>query len=281
MGFVFRLEDYPKYLERVGGATYIDVTRRTDPARSQKVWDNLEAVIGEFGAPWVVQLWTKDLEGALARGALPLRDVLEAGTIVTVQLTVTGLAGSVWEPRNLAQPFAGVKELISLAGSADHIKWRYDPIIPTVHSLETFRRLSGQAAELGIRRCVINFVARPGRYKRVDARMGTALPGWSEGMPGYDEAWQVETASQVLEAAREQGLTVAVCAESAGLALFVPGLRMAACGEYGWFVELSGRDPRVAGGRGSRLGCGCAPYFDVGFYGLWRGCHQCLYCYAG
>ena len=45
-------------------------------------------------------------------------------------------------------------------------------------------------AMLGITRCVINFLAPPGRYKRVDARLGPVLPGWGDGMPGYGDAWQ-------------------------------------------------------------------------------------------
>ena len=36
-------------------------------------------------------------------------------------------------------------------------------------------------------------------------------------MPGYDEAWRAETAAQLVQVAGELGLTVAACAESAGL----------------------------------------------------------------
>jgi hypothetical protein len=128
---------------------------------------------------------------------------------------------------------------------------------------------------------VINFLAPPGRYKRVDARLGAALPGWAEGMPGYDEGWRAGVAAELVEIAAAHSLQLAVCAESAALAEQVPGLEPAACGDYGWFVALSGRDPgRVATG-GSRPGCGCAAYFDVGLYGQRRRCHGCLYCYAG
>ena len=67
MGFAFRLEDFSRYLKRVEGATYLDVTRRTDPARIQQVWDNLRVVVETFGAPWIVQLWTKDAVRALHR----------------------------------------------------------------------------------------------------------------------------------------------------------------------------------------------------------------------
>lgn len=281
MGFVFRLEDYGRYLERVGEATYLDVTRRTDPARVQRVWDNLEAVIEAYGPPWVVQLWTKDPAGVLARGRPLLQRLRQEGTTLAAQVTVTGLSGTAWEPSTPADVRPGLADLIDLAGGAQHVRWRYDPVIPTVHRLARFRRLAAQMAGMGIGHCVVNFLAPPGRYKRVDARLADVLPGWSAGMPGYDEAWRAEEAGRLVAAAAEHEMEVATCAESAGLVGRVPGLAPAACGDHDWFVALSGRDPGKASAGGSRPGCGCAAYFDVGLYGQWRRCHRCLYCYAG
>jgi hypothetical protein len=281
MGLVFRLEDYPRYLERVGEASYLDVTRRTDPARIERVWDNLSAVVEAFGAPWVVQLWTKDVAGTLARGGPLLQRLQNDGATLAAQVTVTGLSGTVWEPLTPAEPFAAVADLIALAGGPGHVKWRYDPIIPAVHQLDRFRRLAERATELGISRCVLNFIAAPGCYKRADARLAGVLPGWAEGMSGYDDAWRIETAARLVEISGEFGITVASCAESAGLAGQVPGLQPAACGDHDWFVALSGRNPGHVPTCGSRPGCGCAAYFDVGLYGQWRRCHRCLYCYAG
>ena len=281
MGLVFRLEDYTRYKERVGGATYLDVTRRTDPARIERVWDHLQAVVEANGAPWIVQLWTKDAAATLALGGPLLRRLRAEGTTLTAQVTVTGLSGTDWEPRTPTEPFAGLVELMTLIGGPDHVKWRYDPVMPTVHCPGRYRRLAERAEGLGIRKCVINFLAPPGRYKRVDARLAGVLPGWSEGMPGYHEAWRAETAAGLVEAVGDLGLEVAACAESAGLVGRVPGLGAAVCGDHAWFVALSGRDPGRAPTTGSRPGCGCAAYFDVGLYGQWRRCHQCLYCYAG
>jgi hypothetical protein len=281
MGFVFRLEDYASYVERVGEATCLDVTRRTDPARIERVWENLQAVIDANGAPWVVQIWTKDAAGTLARGGPMLRRLLDEGTTLAAQVTVTGLGGTVWEPLAPADPFAGAPELMALAGGPEHVKWRYDPVIPTVHRMDRFRILAEQAAGLGLSQCVINFIAPQGRYKRVDARLSAMLPGWAEGMPGYGESWRAEIAGELVKSAGELGLSVAACAESAGLAGRVEGLQPAACGDHAWFVTLSGRDPGRAPAKGSRPGCGCAAYFDVGLYGQRLRCHRCLYCYAG
>lgn len=281
MGFVFRLEDYPRYLERVGKATYLDVTRRTDPARIEQVWRNLQAVVTGFGAPWVAQVWTKDSRGVLARGQSILRYLTGRGTTLTAQVTVTGLGGTSWEPLVPSEPFAGLPELIGLLGGPEHVKWRYDPIIPLVHEPQRYRILAEQAAELGITRCVANFVASPGRYRRVDGRLSGVLPGWNSGMPGYGIDWQAKTAAELVELAEAVGLTVSICAESADLVKRVPGLGSAACGDRDWFVAISGKDPGPVPATGSRPGCGCAAYFDVGLYGQRQRCHQCLYCYAG
>jgi hypothetical protein len=281
MGFAFRLEDYARYLERAGDATCLDVTRRTDPARIEKVWDNLRAVVRAYGAPWIVQLWTRDAAGTMRLGRRTLTGLREAGTTLAAHLTVTGLAGTPWEPLAPSEPFCGVEDLIPLVGGPDHIKWRYDPVIPTIHRLDVFRRLAERAEDLGITRCVLNFLAPPGRYKRVDARLSKALPGWSEGMSGYNETWRAGTAAELVEAARDFKLSVAVCAESSALAARVKGLQPAACGDHAWFASLSGRNPKCARTSGSRKGCGCAAYFDVGMYGQWLHCHRCLYCYAG
>jgi hypothetical protein len=229
----------------------------------------------------VAQLWTKDAAGALRRGKFLLDRLRKSETTLAAQITATGLGGTPWEPLAPVEPFSGVDDLISLTGSPDHIKWRYDPVIPRVHHLDRFLRLAERAAALGITRCVINFLAPPGRYKRVDARLAHALSGWAEGMPDYDRAWRVEKATEIVEVGGKLGLTVSACAESSGLVGRVDGLLPAACGDYFWFVEISGREPRRAPGSGSRPNCGCAPYFDVGLYGQWRRCHQCLYCYAG
>ncbi len=281
MSFVFLLEDYARYRERVGEATYLDVTRRTDPARVQQVWENLRAVARSYGAPWIVLLWTRDASGAIRRGGKILRELRDAGTTIAVQWTVTGLGGTKWEPLAPTVPFAGAEELLPLVGGPDHVKWRYDPVIPSVHRPDVFRRLAEEAAWWGITRCVINFLCPPGRYKRVDARLAPLLPGWSEGMPGYDETWRVDAAAGIVEAARGFGISVAVCAESRALAERVPGLRSPACGDHAWFAALSGRNPPRARTSGSRPGCGCAAYFDVGMYGRWHACHRCVYCYAG
>jgi hypothetical protein len=281
MAFAYRLADYLRYQERVGSATYIDITRRTDPARAPQVWENLREILDTCGAPWIVQVWTKDVEGTLRLGEGVLRALVESGSTVTAQVTVTGLAGTIWEPLVPPDGLRLIPRLAGLIGGAEHITWRYDPILPTVHRAERYGALARQAADLGVKRGVINFIAPPGRYARVDRRLGPLLPGWAEGMPGYDLTWKQAVAEELVALAREAGISLGCCAECAVLAEHVPGLRRAACGDYDWFVALSAKLPGRVPFGGSRPGCGCVRYFDVGSYGNWSRCHRCAYCYAG
>ncbi len=281
MGLSYRLEDYAAYRAAVGAATYVDITRRSDPARRPTAWDHLREVLDAYGAPWVVQLWTKNVGGALALGAGLLERLRAEGTTLTAQVTITGLAGSAWEPLTPADTVSRLGDLARVLGGPEHITWRYDPIIPTVHEDERFARLAGEVAAQGVRRGVINFLAAPGHYRRVDRRLSDLLPGWGAGMPGYDADWTERTARALADRAAAEGISLGCCAESCRLAGQVTGLRRAACGDYGWFTALSGQYPPVAVRRGSRPGCGCLRYFDVGNYGGWASCHRCTYCYAG
>jgi hypothetical protein len=286
MPFAYRYADYERYREVVGPATYIDITRRTDPACVPRVWDNLREILHRHGPPWIVQVWTKDVAGVLRLGGALLAELISAGTTATVQLTVTGLAGTVWEPGVPTDVWRDLPALLKIVGGPEHVAWRYDPIIPGVHTAERFATLAEEAARLGITRGVINFIAPPGRYRRVDERLASLLPGWAEGMPGYDAAWRRDTAQELVEIARNaagtgNAIALHCCAEYSALSAEVPGLGCAACGDYDWFVALSGRDPGQAPSTGSRPGCGCARYFDVGYYGMWARCHRCAYCYAG
>jgi len=281
VALAYRLADYAAYRKAVGSATVIDISRRTDPARIPQVWANLCEVLDHHPAPWVAQIWTKDAQGTLKAGIGILDRLLDGGTTITAQATVTGLAGSVWEPRVPPNGLAALADLGRVLGGMDHVKWRYDPVIPTVHTVARFALLARQAAAIGITRGVINFVAAPGRYKRVDRRLAPLLPGWSDGMPDYDLPWKERTARELVDVARQQGISLAVCAESVDLAAQIDGLGSAACGDHAWFEQVSGREMPRATFRGSRPGCGCARYFDVGNYGYWRRCHGCVYCYAG
>ncbi len=280
MGLVYRLEDYASYHAVVGSATYIDVSRRTDPARIPFVWDRLKDILAAYGAPWVIQIWTKDPHGAALLGKTVIQEMLAQGTTITAQITATGLAGSVWEPRVPCDISSGLDGLAELIGGYEHICWRYDPIIPSAHTLTAFSSLAERMAAQGIHRGVLNFIAPPGRYVRVDRRMTQVLPAWPTLGQG-NEAEQARIAREIVAVASDLGIEMGCCAESSALSSQVPGLRAASCGDYAWFAQLAQTYPSQNTYQGSRKGCGCLHYFDVGSYGMRNRCFGCLYCYAG
>ncbi len=288
MGLVYRLEDYARYRDAVGEATCVDVTRRGDPARAAVVWERLHNVVERYGPPWVTQIWTKDVGGVLELGGGTIARLRGEGTTMAAQVTMTGLAGTVWEPLAPTDGVARLEDFARAIGGPEHITWRYDPIIPSVHNPERLARLARQVAAQGVRRGVINFIAPPGRYGRVDRRLALLLGGWGAGMPGYDAAWREAVAREAVGIAAAEGIALGCCAESSALARQVPGLRPAACGDCAWFASISGGMPVTSPAkpspprrRGSRPGCGCHPYFDVGSYGTFAQCYRCAYCYAG
>lgn len=277
----FRLQDYAAYLARVGDATYIDCTRRTDPARVPEVWENLRAVVDAHGPPWILQLWTKNPRGVMERGGALLERLRAGGTTIACQLTVTGLGGTALEPRAPADALGEAGEFLERIGGPAHCAWRFDPALPGLDNLVRFEALAPRAAALGITRLVMNFACDPGTYARVDARLANVFPYWREGLPGIDPLWKEQTAREITARAAALGLTTFCCAEGKGLRDTVPDLGPPECGSFAWFCELSGRTPAHSRQRPSRRGCGCADYFDVGCYGKWHACHGCLYCYAG
>ena len=277
----FRLQDYAAYAARAGAATYIDCTRRTDPARVPEVWQNLRAVVDAYGPPWVVQVWTKDPRGVVRQGGALLAELRRRGTTITCQLTATGLGGTELEPRVPADALREAGELLDLMGGPAHCAWRFDPALPGLDNLARFEALAPRAAALGITRLVINFACDPGTYARVDARLARVFPFWCAGLPGIDPDWKAATARAIVARATQLGFATFCCAEGKGLRDLVPGLGPPECGSFAWFCALSGQTPPRPRSRGSRRGCGCADYFDVGCYGKWGACHGCLYCYAG
>ena len=277
----FRLQDYAAYLARVGDATYVDCTRRTDPARAPRVWENLRAVAEAYGPPWILQIWTKNPRGVMELGGALLERLCAGGTTITCQLTVTGLGGTELEPRAPADALGEAGELLECIGGPAHCAWRFDPAIAGLDNTARFEALAPRAAALGIKRLVVNFACDPGVYARVDARLAAVFPYWRPGLPGIEPGWKERTAREIAARAAALGLAVFCCAEGKALREAVPDLEPPECGSFTWFCALSGRTPGRRKGRPSRRGCGCADYFDVGCYGNLRACHGCLYCYAG
>ncbi|MCC8165298.1 MAG: DUF1848 domain-containing protein [Planctomycetes bacterium] len=233
------------------------IVRRVD--RSRK----LEAIV----------LWTKDIRNLVRHDGLA-RVVRTVPTVVNY--TVTGLAGTDWEPRvprfdRQLDDLAAVVRLIPPRA----IRWRFDPIVPTDDWLDRFRAVhDGLESVLGpVDTVTVSF---PDPYRKAVARTVAAGLEW----PTVSPARRREMlAALVAEFDRErEGNPVRLCCEPELLDL--PGVAQARCVDGDLFQELYGL---ALGGLpkdgGQRAHCGCVVSTDIGAYTNVCG-HGCLYCYA-
>jgi DNA repair photolyase len=266
------LDSYRKYINIVGDATFIDIARCTDPACVDQPWERLKSISEEFGAPKVVQIWTKGPRQVLKRGQSILETIRKQGTIIICQLTVTGF-GPIYEPL-VPWPidWEGIDKMIDFLGSPNALLWRYDPIIPGVTDLKVLENLVKEFAKRGISRAAYNF----GEYglELVRKRMGKL----------YDcidfESDRNKLALEIERIGRENGIDFMILAEAEKLD---GNLNLTSRGnwQYEWLVEISKDFPSYSFLPGAkRPGCMCAHSFDVGIEGQYKNCHGCVYCFA-
>jgi hypothetical protein len=263
---------YREYLALVGEATFVDVARKTDPARSDQPWRTLARLIERHGPPRVLQLWTKGPRAALARGGKLLAQLRQGGTTLLCQLTVTGYGPEVEPLVPWPVDWEGIDQLIACLGTPEAVLWRYDPVIPGVADLGMLRTLSGEFARRGLARAVYNWVEVG--WELVRGRLG---PLERRIDPTLDRS----AFSREIEAVgREHGISFSVMAEGEGLAGDL-ALSSRGAWQYEWLLRVaSGFPPRSFLPATFRPGCMCVPSFDVGVEGQFEGCHRCVYCFA-
>jgi len=196
-----------------------------------------------------------------------------------VQLTVTGLAGTAWEPGVPPLP-AWSAELSELAERlpAGAVRWRFDPVVHLKAGragreelTARFARVLSQLERAMKRRPEAATVSFPAPYGKVVRRVTAAGLSWPE--TSKDERRDL-----LLSWSERFNLRFEVCCQPdlADGGAIVP----ARCVDAGLFDILYGA--RLAGlprDAGQRPGCGCSRSTDIGSYSL--PCrHGCLYCYA-
>ena len=163
--------------------------------------------------------------------------------------------------------------LRALAGKIgrERLVWRYDPVLLSpkydeAWHIETFGRLAREIAPYA-GRCVFSFL--------------DFYPKIAKGLRAIDgrvckEAEMDALAKAFGEAARENGLPIAACAEAGDYSAY--GVERGRCVDPELIGRLTGRDIRAAKDKNQRPECGCAESVDVGAYNTCR--HGCRYCYA-
>ncbi|MCD8138589.1 MAG: DUF1848 domain-containing protein [Planctomycetaceae bacterium] len=217
-------------------------------------------------------LWTKDV-GNLVRHPGLARVVERVPCLVNY--TVTGLAGTSWEPavRPLSDQLADVQALARRLPRGA-VRWRFDPIIPTPDVEDRFVSVKTALDDAldGVDEVTVSFVDP---YPKAVERVRQAGLEWPSTTP-EERRRLIEFMVATFPPGDKP--VVRLCCEPELLA--IPGVGMARCVDGEAFARLYGLPlgdlPKDAGQRKS---CGCMKSTEIGAYALRCG-HGCVYCYA-
>jgi len=255
------------------GKLIISASRRTDLV----AWfpDVLYEKLMKIGLERIhtLVIWTKDPSNLLVHGRL--RETIEGIGQVFCHLTVTGLGGTFMEP-GVPEPeivLERLKELVSLVGGPERIRWRYDPIVRWKLSgrqednLAYFDGLASEFTDSGINKCITSICAG---YPRVLKRFKNTPGVEYQAIEGNERA---RVRGQIEEKALKMGIGITWCCEE--------GRPSARCinGELLNKLHPGGEIAEVKRSSGQRERCGCTLSWDIGWYN--QVClGGCKYCYA-
>jgi hypothetical protein len=243
-------------------------SRRTDLVAFYP--DFITAKIARSRKLQALVLWTKDPRNCVNHPGL--REALAKYPVI-MQLTVTGLGGTYWEP-NVPEPgeiSAAIRQLGKMLPPGA-ISWRFDPIIAD-ESLHA--RFSSVLKLLRDNLPLLDgvTVSFPAPYRKVTERLaqdGRELPRLS--------AERRERIIRELQELSPRPLEFRACCQPDLLG--IPGVKKAACVDGEMFDSLYGTAfGKLEKDFGQRRECGCGQSTDIGDYSqLCR--HNCRYCYA-
>ncbi len=237
-----------------------------------------EELVEILGRDWppprvhTLVLWTKNPPALAADRSL--LSLLSSYDQVFLHLTVTGLGGTVLEPK--APPWgdsvAVLPELVKFAGAPRRVRLRFDPLIEVataegtlLSNIGMFEEVAGAGVKHGIRDVSVSWVTS---YRKVNARLE------ARGMKIEDR-----TGAEMAGLFGDMGAR----AEAIGVTLHpccVPGLPRSRCidGELLNRLHPKGGVCSTKRAAGQRPLCGCTESFDIGWY---KPCPTgCLYCYG-
>lgn len=227
---------------------------------------------GIFG----VVFWTR-FPGALLEA--PLRPLIERELrSVAVNLTLTGLGGSRLEP---AGPPPGdvlpvLPELIELFGGPERVRWRFDPLVYSASTVETFAQLAEAFAALGVPTCTFAFPsARSLRGDLLARYAALDVPVWP------DEEARRAFVRELASVAKPLGIRLLSCSQPEVLG-YHPAVKQAQCIPLDVLAAAyPAGTPGPAGKDASqRRHCACPPSEELGDYRTDACRTGCLYCYS-
>ena len=226
-----------------------------------------------------VVFWTKHLEPLLRHSRL--RRLFDSIENPVLNLTVTGLGGTRWEPGTPAT--AEILPLLSevvrgpLQGQPERLRWRFDPIWPRPGLLGGFAGIADAFAALGVPTCTFSFptgFCQLGSMATCYQRIGLRVPDRSE---------RADILAALYEQASPRSIRLLSCAQPENLCLLPAGaVEEAQCIPRDVLEGLHPRGLFFPDKRdpSQRKACRCLPSEDVGSYRDDPCGSGCLYCYS-
>lgn len=217
-------------------------------------------------------IWTKNVRNLF--DYRPLFDKVRQYDQLFVHYTVTGMGGTILEPRvpGWQEGMGYLEKLVQLAGDPERIRLRFDPIVHLTLpdgadycNLPLFETIAALVRQSEVKNVSISWMSE---YRKIRARLQ------QQGIvaqPVSDERWRSEY-YQIKKIAEKFGLNVHGCC--------VPGMPRSRCIDGELFMKLHPKkEPcSLKKATGQRASCGCTESWDIGWYHpCW---HGCLYCYA-
>ncbi len=250
----------------------VSASRRTDLVSCYP--DQLIERLRDFPPERVhtIVVWTKNPRNILEHRLL--RERLAAYSQLYIHLTVTGLGGSLLEPRipPWQEVAAMLPGLIDFIGGANRISWRFDPVVRVRHEEQEITNfpLFGDIAPVmsgtGILSCRTSWVEP---YRKVQRRM---------------QKKKIELMVHTPQERRHQAAELEALAASFGITIqycSMEGFERSRCIDGALFNSLhpEGRVCSARRAKGQRRLCGCTESVDIGWYSQ-KCFNGCLYCYA-
>jgi hypothetical protein len=172
-----------------------------------------------------------------------------------------------------------MEQLVKRFG-ADHVIWRYDPLIAWKNGSETesnfnlseFQFLCRRLSDLGIRRCYFSIVSP---YRKFKHRFRKHFPGQTL-LTGNDTFIKT-ICHQIKETAAASQIDLYSCCNDA---LIDDSIQKGHCISGTLLNRLAGEKTVSEAKTPTRADCGCTRSVDIGSYSH-HPCHfGCLYCYA-
>ena len=247
----------------------VDYSRRTDPACEAGL-KLFQKYLYPRKLPKVVSFWTKAPAVLAKLYASTIQELQEEGTVVCAHITLNYYESPLEAVTNEMRELGPLVDLLGCQA----VRLRFDPIIFGYTTLSHYRQVLETAEQHNVSRITINFM--------IPEYEGVGMLLSKHGIVAQQGTLKRKISTlQRLRDETPEKVEIAVCAETAQLCQYVPGIIKASCADTVWFERL-GLTDKVSG-HASRKGCGCFYTADWGKYpnkGGYVCPHKCLYCYA-